>query len=94
MLASVAAILVAGDDPRKAPAAPVDAHQREAAEVAEALRESWPDHPEWVDMLTGILEDEPMGPNFVTGSVHGQDGRPALTGTRRDGASTGTATVA
>jgi hypothetical protein len=32
--------------------------------VAAALRESWPDHPEWVDMLTGILEDEPMGPDF------------------------------
>jgi hypothetical protein len=32
--------------------------------VAAALRESWPDHPEWVDMLTSILVDEPMGPNF------------------------------
>ena len=32
--------------------------------MAEALKDSWPDHPEWVDMLTGILEDEPMGPNF------------------------------
>jgi hypothetical protein len=32
--------------------------------VAAALRESWPDHPEWVDMLTGILEEEPMGPDF------------------------------
>ncbi len=32
--------------------------------MAAALRESWPDHPEWVDMLTGILEDEPMGTEF------------------------------
>ncbi len=64
VLAWVAAAPVAADDPKKPPATPAEAHQREAAEVAEALRESWPDHPEWVDMLTGILEDEPMGPDF------------------------------
>jgi Iodothyronine deiodinase/EF hand len=76
ILAFVAATLVAADDPGRPSAAPSDpgrpsaapspsqAHQREAAEVAQALRESWPDHPEWVDMLTGILEDEPMGPDF------------------------------
>jgi thiol-disulfide isomerase/thioredoxin len=64
MLVCGTAALVAADDPKKPPATPFEAHQREAAEVAEALRESWPDHPEWVDMLTGILEDEPMGPNF------------------------------
>ncbi len=63
-LACVAAMLVAADEPRKPPASPAEAHQREAAEVAAALRESWPDHPEWVDMLTGILEEEPMGPEF------------------------------
>ena len=56
--------MVAADDPRKPPAPPVDAHQREAAEVAEALRESWPDHPEWVNMLTSILAEEPMSPSF------------------------------
>jgi hypothetical protein len=59
-----AALLAAADDPKKPPAPPTAAHQREAAEVAQALRESWPDHPEWVDMLTGILEEEPMGPEF------------------------------
>src|SRR5215471_15950152 len=64
ILAWVAAALVAADDPKRPPATPAEAHQREAAEVAQALRESWPDHPEWVDMLTGILEDEPMGPDF------------------------------
>jgi Iodothyronine deiodinase/EF hand len=64
ILAWVAAALVAADDPKKPPATPAEAHQREAAEVAQALRESWPDHPEWVDMLTGILEEEPMGPDF------------------------------
>jgi hypothetical protein len=60
----VAATLVAADDPKKPPAPPSAAQQRDAAEVAQALRESWPDHPEWVDMLTGILEEEPMGPEF------------------------------
>src|SRR5215468_8615873 len=63
-LAWVAAMLVAADDPQKPPGPPFAAHQREAAEVAAALRESWPDHPEWVDMLTSILVDEPMSPNF------------------------------
>jgi hypothetical protein len=55
---------MAADDPKKSPAPPSAARQREAAEVAQALRESWPDHPEWVDMLTSILEEEPMGPEF------------------------------
>jgi alkyl hydroperoxide reductase subunit AhpC len=64
LLAWVAVTLVAADDPKKPSVSPAEAHQREAAEVAAALRESWPDHPEWVDMLTGILEDEPMGPEF------------------------------
>ena len=63
-LAWSTAALAAADDPRKSPVTPVEAHQREAAEVAEALRESWPDHPEWIDMLTSILEDEPMSPRF------------------------------
>jgi thiol-disulfide isomerase/thioredoxin len=64
LFAWAVAVLVAADDPKKPPATPAEAHQREAAAVAEALRESWPDHPEWVDMLTSILVDEPMSPNF------------------------------
>jgi thiol-disulfide isomerase/thioredoxin len=64
VLVCASASVVAADEPRKPPATPIEAHQREAAEVAEALRESWPDHPEWVDMLTSILEDEPMSSNF------------------------------
>ena len=27
-------------------------------------KESWPDHPEWVDMLTAILQDEPMSSTY------------------------------
>ena len=63
-LACLAALLIAADGPRRPPASPVEARQREGEEVAQALRESWPDHPEWIDMLTGILEEEPMGPEF------------------------------
>ena len=55
------AILVAADDPAKPPQKPALPFGGEAAEVAQALQESWPDHPEWVDMLVGILDDEPMG---------------------------------
>ena len=52
------------DDPQTSPGKGAGAKDREAAEVAQALRESWPDHPEWVDMLADILEEEPMGPDF------------------------------
>ncbi len=61
LLAGVAAVaLVAADEPKKPPAIPPVAGGGEAAEVAAALQEAWPDHPEWVDMLTAILSDEPM----------------------------------
>jgi Ca2+-binding EF-hand superfamily protein len=36
----------------------------DTAAVVKALNESWPEHPEWVDMLVGILNEEPMGTNF------------------------------
>ena len=58
------AILVAADDPGKPPQKPAQAPGGEAAEVARALNESWPDHPEWVDMLTAILQDEPMSSTY------------------------------
>src|SRR5262249_30233658 len=64
ILAWSVAALVAADDPNKPPVPPADAQPQEVAEVALALRESWPDHPEWVDMLTSILVDEPMSANF------------------------------
>ena len=61
LLAAAAALaLVAADEPKKPPAMPPIPGGGEAAEVAAALQESWPDHPEWVDMLTAILSDEPM----------------------------------
>jgi thiol-disulfide isomerase/thioredoxin len=65
LLAGAAALaLVAADDPRKPPSSPPPAGGGEAAEVAQALQEAWPDHPEWVDMLTAILQDEPMSSNY------------------------------
>ncbi len=65
LVSAALAVLVAADDPKHLPGKPPGtAPKSEAEQVAEALKDSWPDHPEWVDMLTGILEDEPMGPNF------------------------------
>jgi hypothetical protein len=55
------AMLVAADEPAKPQQKPASPPGGEAAEIARALQESWPDHPEWVDMLVGILDDEPMG---------------------------------
>lgn len=61
LMASAAIMaLVAADEPGKPPKAPGN----EAAEVAQALNEAWPDHPEWVDMLTAILQDEPMSATY------------------------------
>jgi Iodothyronine deiodinase/EF hand len=52
------------DEPRTPSAPPVTAGDREAVEVAEAIRDSWPDRPEWVDMLADILESKSMGPDY------------------------------
>ena len=64
LLAGAAVALAAADDPKKPPAGPAMAAGGEAAEVAQALQEAWPDHPEWVDMLTAILQDEPMSSTY------------------------------
>jgi hypothetical protein len=40
---------------------PRAAQGRPAEDVGQALREAWPDRPEWLDMYTAILNDEPMG---------------------------------
>jgi hypothetical protein len=61
---TAAAACCAADDPRKPSSAAAAAPGGEAAEVAAALQDAWPDHPEWVDMLASILQDEPMGPNY------------------------------
>ncbi len=64
IMASALAHFVRADEPKQAPARPSAAPKGEAEEVAEALRDAWPDHPEWVDMLAAILDDEPMGPKY------------------------------
>jgi hypothetical protein len=64
LLAGLAGALLAADDPKKPASSPAEAQMREAAEVVQALDESWPDRPEWVDMLTAILVGAPMGPEF------------------------------
>ena len=58
LLAGALAVMVlAADDPKKAPPSLAGG---DSAEVIKALDEAWPEHPEWVDMLTAILQDETM----------------------------------
>jgi thiol-disulfide isomerase/thioredoxin len=64
LIASTGIALIAADGPKQGSSRPPSAPRNEAEEVAEALHEAWPDHPEWVDMLAAILDDEPMGPKF------------------------------
>ncbi len=52
------------DEPKAPPFRPAMTSEREAMEVTQALEESWPEHPEWVDMLTDILQSKPMGPDY------------------------------
>ncbi len=69
---AAAGLLMAADEPKPTtnkPTAPADAAAARALaggfdpEVAKALEESWPDRPEWVDMLSDILQGSSMGPN-------------------------------
>jgi len=64
IIATAGVSLVAADEPKPVPTKPPAAQKSEADEVVEALRDAWPDHPEWVDMLAAILDEEPMGPKF------------------------------
>jgi Ca2+-binding EF-hand superfamily protein len=64
LLAGSTSAFAVADEPQKTPTTPAEAHRREVEEVRAALRDSYPDRPEWVDMLTSILVDEPMGPDF------------------------------
>ena len=62
LLAGVLAVIgLAADDPKKPPPIPAGG---DSAEVIKALDEAWPDHPEWVDMLTSILQDDNMTANY------------------------------
>lgn len=61
LAASLAFALPAtADEPARTPAvaAPADA----ADATHRALQAAWPERPEWLDMYTAILNDEPMGP--------------------------------
>jgi hypothetical protein len=63
---AIAALLAvkaaAGSDAPDSSARPVDeASQR--LSVARALEESWPERPEWVDMLADILQGSQLGPS-------------------------------
>ena len=74
MLPATLAAVVAGggaaadDGPPQAPSArpaqsqPMPIPEGVDPEVARALRESWPDRPEWVDMLADILQGSQLGP--------------------------------
>jgi thiol-disulfide isomerase/thioredoxin len=70
ILAAAAILISSGtlaraDDPKPPTGQPPSSHQADdAADVAKAVRESWPDRPEWLDMYTAILQDESMGPNY------------------------------
>ncbi len=55
---------VAAQEPSRRSGQPAQPSGGDSAEVIKALNESWPEHPEWVDMLVGILNDEPMSTNF------------------------------
>ena len=58
---TAAAMLTGADAPKAPPARPSSPYD---PEVAKALKDAWPDHPEWVDMLSDILMEAPMGPQF------------------------------
>jgi hypothetical protein len=68
LLACASGLLLTAADPPKTPPVPPQAGAvvpgGEASEVIAALREAWPDHPEWLDMYSDILQDAPMGPNY------------------------------
>jgi hypothetical protein len=81
VIASCGIAAIAADEPRQSSVRQPAFQKSEAEEVAEALRDAWPDHPEWLDMLAAILDEEPMGPKFGWF-------RTAVTQTRFDWAST------
>ena len=69
------ALFTAADDPKPPPARPWAPEPGRG----QALKEAWPDHPEWVDMLTDILKGASSG-RGTAGSGR-PSRRPASTGT-------------
>ena len=63
---AVVAWLLNVDQPRSGSASPPAGSPAvsQAAEIAGALQQAWPDRPEWLDMYTAILDDEKIGPNY------------------------------
>lgn len=58
-----AALLATAPSRAQQPKGPAGAEEAERLGIARALNESWPDRPEWVDMLTDILQGSQLGPN-------------------------------
>jgi hypothetical protein len=56
--------LAQAQPPKQSVPPPGSGSDGEAAEIAKALQEAWPDRPEWLDMYTAILDDEQMGPAY------------------------------
>jgi Ca2+-binding EF-hand superfamily protein/thiol-disulfide isomerase/thioredoxin len=79
MLPGLTAFQAAAQEPKSGPVSPTGAASTEAVEIGRALREAWPERPEWLDMYTAILDDEEMGPQYgwfrtaVTQSRYGWD---------------------
>ena len=48
---------------RRSPRSPANADEASRQAIARALDESYPDRPEWVDMLADILQGSQLGPN-------------------------------
>ncbi len=61
LAAPALALPAAAEEPAR-PQAPERALAQAADETSLALGDAWPDRPEWLDMYTAILNDEPMGP--------------------------------
>ncbi|MFI5459092.1 MAG: deiodinase family protein [Isosphaerales bacterium] len=59
---AAALLLTAADDPVAPQRKPSETAKPEAARLSEALRDAWPDRPEWLDMYTDIIQGSQLGP--------------------------------
>jgi len=62
LVCAAALLLTAADDPVAPQRKPSEAARPEVSGVAEALRDAWPDRPEWLDMYTDIIQGSQLGP--------------------------------